>query len=312
MRHLIKTAFIFLCIATSGAALAAEETINFSEHELYPEGIAYDVKAAQFLVSSLRYGKIGRVGHDGIYHDFIHDPMLISSVGLHIDQKRNRLLAAVSDPGVSVNTATVTQAKLAGIAVYALKSGRRLAYYDLGQLAEGAHFANDIALDADGNIYVTDSFSPIVYKIGKQGKPAIFVQNDLFKGEGFNLNGIVFHPRGYLIVMKSNSGELYKISLRGEVTLIKTEFSLKGGDGLVLAENESLAVIQNSGVVSRLESADNWKSATLSQTETQGFNFPTTGVMVGDTLYVLNAKLGELFDPTAPKSDTFSIRPVQF
>lgn len=309
---LFRVSLFSMMICVSGVAASADADIKFAEKELYPEGIAFDSKADQFLVSSMRHGKIGRVGRDGFYHPFISDDMLVSSVGLHIDQARNRLLVAVSDPGVAVGTKKETQAKLAGLAVYDLKSGKRLAYHDLGRLSEGGHFANDIAVDGGGDIYVTDSFAPNVYKIGKNGKPSIFVQNDLFKGEGFNLNGIVYHPKGYLIVGKSNSGELFKISMKGKVSRVKVQQSLSGNDGLVLAPDGNLTVIQNSGEISRLVSPDNWASASVASSVKPGLEFPTTGVIAGGSLYVLNAKLGELFDPKAKKGDVFSIRPVQF
>jgi sugar lactone lactonase YvrE len=307
----LQTSLIVLLTALSGVA-SAQSDIRFSDRELYPEGISYDAKADLFLVSSMRQGKIGRVGRDGVYHNFIQDAMLVSSVGMHIDKARNRLLVAISDPGVAVNSKPETQVKLAGLAVYDLKTGKRMAYHDLGSLSAGNHFANDVAVDAEGNIYVTDSFSPIVYKIDKQGRSTLFVQNDLFKGEGFNLNGIVYHPKGYLLVVKSNSGELFKISLQGEVTKIAIQQTFIAADGLVLAQDGSLSLIQNSGEVTRLVTPDHWASASVTQTIKSGLIFPTTGVMAGATLYVLQAKLGELFDPKANKSDEFLIHPVQF
>lgn len=307
----LQTSLIVLLTALSGVA-SAQSDIRFSDRELYPEGISYDAKADLFLVSSMRQGKIGRVGRDGVYHNFIQDAMLVSSVGMHIDKARNRLLVAISDPGVAVNSKPETQVKLAGLAVYDLKTGKRMAYHDLGSLSAGKHFANDVAVDAEGNIYVTDSFSPIVYKIDKQGRSTLFVQNDLFKGEGFNLNGIVYHPKGYLLAVKSNSGELFKISLQGEVTKIAIQQTFIAADGLVLAQDGSLSLIQNSGEVTRLVTPDHWASASVTQTIKSGLIFPTTGVMAGATLYVLQAKLGELFDPKANKSDEFLIHPVQF
>jgi hypothetical protein len=80
----------------------------------------------------------------------------------------------------------------------------------------------------------------------------------------------------------------------------------------VLAQDGSLAVIQNSGEVSRLVSSDNWISAMVAGSVKTGLEFPTTGVIAGDSLYVMNAKLGELFDPKAKKGDNFSIRQIKF
>src|SRR5204863_7937870 len=158
----------------------------------------------EFLVSSMHKGTIGAVKLDGKYREFIKDPLLISSVGLHVDAERNRLLACVSDPGPSVKTSPKTQRKLARLLAFDLATGKRLKAVELGPLAEGDHFCNDLAIDEAGNVFVTDSMSPFVYKVDPAYKASVFVRNDLFQGIGFNLNGIVHHKDGFLIVAKSN------------------------------------------------------------------------------------------------------------
>ena len=39
----------------------------------------------------------------------------------------------------------------------------------------------------------------------------MFATNDLFKGKGFGLNGIVHHKDGYLLIVKMDDGTLLKV-----------------------------------------------------------------------------------------------------
>ncbi|MEW7001333.1 hypothetical protein M5585_19005 [Serratia ureilytica] len=48
-----------------------------------------------------------------------------------------------------------------------LDTGALQQTYDLSSLSRGPTLANDLALDAQGNIYVTDSFQPQIYKIDR-------------------------------------------------------------------------------------------------------------------------------------------------
>ena len=61
-----------------------------------------------------------------------------------------------------------------------------------------------------------------------------------------------------------------------------------------------------------LKSENNWESATKEKFVKSVDTFPTTGTIVGNSYYVLNAKLNELFNPTAAKTSTFIIQEVKF
>lgn len=120
-----------------------------------------------------------------------------------------------SDPGASDRSTPQTVGQLAGVAVYRQSTGALLAYYDLADLAPGRHFANDVAVDDSGNAYVTDSFSPIIYRIGTDGEAKVFVDNPVFgTEEGYNLNGIVWSPEGYLVVGNTMTGKLFRVPPR--------------------------------------------------------------------------------------------------
>ena len=166
------------------ATLGPPAQVNFTQAGLYPEGTQYDDANGRFLVSSQTAGRIGQVKDDGTYSQFADDPQLISTIGLNLDVPRNRLLVAVSDPGYNTaRTTAATLRKLAAVAIFNA-TGAKTGYVNLGTLRSSyaAHFANDIAVDASGNVYVTDSFAPIIYKIAQQGVASVFLENAALGG----------------------------------------------------------------------------------------------------------------------------------
>jgi hypothetical protein len=135
------------------------QNVTFNATELYPEGIGYSNKNKSFYVSSLHYGKIGKVNNNGKYTVLVDDKEIVSAIGLLADEKANRVYVAVSDPGVSVKTNAATQMKLAKLGCYDMTTGKRIFMADLGALnPNGGNFANDITKDTEGNVYVTNSF----------------------------------------------------------------------------------------------------------------------------------------------------------
>ena len=310
MKNLFKILFV-LTFAFSANA----QNIAFNSNELYPEGIAYSKKQDVFFVSSLHYGKIGKITRKGVYTEFITDKDLVSTIGIHANEKANLLYVCVSDPAVSVKTDATTQMKLAKLIAYDLTTGKRKFVADLGALnKDGGNFANDVDFDNLGNTYVTNSASPIIYKVTSKGIASVFATNENWKKEGFNLNGIVVHPSGYLISVQSNTGELYKISLKNpkKITKINAE-PILGGDGIFLNGKNELIVISNSTKqVFQLSSSDDFASAKVLKTAPTEMNFPTTGIVVNKKYYVLNAKLDEIFNPKASKTSNFLIQEIKF
>jgi sugar lactone lactonase YvrE len=297
--------------------------ISVMKKALYPEGIEYDPMQKHFLLSSVREGTIYTVQDDGTYQPFVQDERLISSLGIHIDQERNRLLVPNSDYGVSVHSKPGQQFKIAGLGIYNLSTGEPISYVDVGTLRpDSDHFANDVTVDAEGNSYLTDSRSPIIYKIDLQGNSSIFLENERFTGEGFNLNGIVYHPDGYLIVAKKNEGVLFKVPLDdpNAFTQIETSEPFIGVDGLVLAKDDTLIVIANvvpsvaANTIFQLQSSNGWQSAQAIDKYTTGDVYPSTGTIRDNGLYVIYGRLntlpGTLEAPSPVFLDEFRIQQV--
>ncbi len=307
----IITSTLLLFIITAATA----QSINFNSTELYPEGTAFSKKQNVFFVSSLHYGKISKVDFKGNCTAFINDSESISAIGIIADEKRNSLYVCISDPGVSVKTNTATQYKLAKLASYDLTTGKRKFIADLGVLnSTGGNFANDVTVDRGGNIYVTNSFSPIIFKITQQGKASVFTTSDLWKGEGFNLNGIVCTNDGYLLAAQSNTGFVYKIEIKNPKNISKVNTAaIVGADGLILHnENELIVVSNGSQKVHKIKTTDHWNTATEWEQANTTFTFPTTGVFAKNNYYILNAKLNEIFDAKAAKTSNFLLQEIKF
>lgn len=296
--------FLFLAALVSlGAACGRVTQIQqatIHELNLYPEGVVYDAPRSRFLVSSLTRGDIGQVTDDGRYTPFIKDNRLVSAIGLHIDVDRNRLIVCISDPGVAVRTSPATQKKLAGLAVYSLVDGSLLHYANLAEGIDGEHFANDAVVDSHGAIYVTDSFSPVIYKVDENYKSTEFLRNDRFAGQGFNLNGIEVIGDN-LIVSKYNEGTLFRIPLANPEAFeaISLAAPLPGADGLLRMDDSTLLVVTNVGGgkdgVHFITSSDGWKTGSETRSVEKPWDFPTTAALRGNEAYVLSARLNRLF-----------------
>ncbi|WP_437276329.1 hypothetical protein WME90_34490 [Sorangium sp. So ce375] len=269
---------------------------------LYPETIEYDSRSDRFLVSSFREGAIYAVDGDGGASLVVDDPRLCSVLGIAVDAERGRLWAVSSDLGASVKPSAAGPKNLAAVGVYDLSTGKAIHYVDLAPLSPGAHLVNGIALDSAGNAYVTDSFSPTIYKVDSQGNASVFLRDERFAGEGINLNGVVVHPDGYLLVVKKSDGSLFRVPLADPSRLSRVDIAERfvGGDGLVLVGKRDLVVVANqaAGVASNaafsLSSEDGWSTARLRAVQRLGDVYPTTGVLRNGKLYVIYSKLNEL------------------
>ncbi|WP_460582039.1 gluconolaconase [Hymenobacter arcticus] len=291
--------------------VATPNKITVPQRALSPEGIQYDATNQRFIVSSRTQGRIGTVRDDSTYTQLADDARLVSTIGLNLDVTRQRLLAAVSDIGVNTTRSTATTLrKLAALAIFNPSSGALLSYVDLGALRPTLpHFANDIAVDTQGNAYITDSLSPIIYKVDAQGVATVFLENpQLSGGTGFGLNGIVFHPDGYLLTAKTSDGTLFKVPIANPTgfTTVATTQNLTGADGLLLLDNNTLLVVAGSqNTVFRMTSSNAWGGTG----STGSF---ATGAVSATTITRRNASDAFVLYPYTATSPRFAITKAVF
>ena len=265
---------------------------------LIPEGVEYDTTNRRILIGSLTEGSVFQLHADGRVTAVVTDPDLISSVGIEVDELRDRLLVANSDRSVFEGE-TAGQAKLG---VYDLTSGERIAMVDLAAAietpqGETAFFANDVAIGDDGTVYVTDTRMNLIYRVGSDYTASVLHQ---FQDDGAGPNGIVEHPSGYLLVARG--AELWKVPVTepaaaASVTLPE---EIPGQDGMVWTAGR-LAIVSNSGNrVVALTSADDWMTADLAGVapyETQA----TTAAVIDDDVYVVHPHFADADPPSVAR-----------
>lgn len=295
----------------NGAGVSAQG-ITFEANQAYPEGVAWDSAQQVFFVSSVRNGTIGKVTTAGEYTPFVDDDRLVSSVGLFFDAPRNLIWTAIGDLGLSERSTPDTVYKLAAVAAFDATTGEPRAYHDLSGLIDGPHVGNDVTVDLAGNVYVTDSALPVIYRVDPQGNASVFARSDLFGGEGLSLNGIVAHRDGFLLVGKTNSGDIFRVSTKDGQDIHRVDLpeAIQGADGLLLVDDTHLIVVQASGAdqVVGLTSTDDWQTAAVGEVVKSINSFPTSATLSDDGVYVLNAQLDTLMNKDAPKVDTYLLQ----
>ena len=239
------------------------QVITVERGGFIPEGIEYDQANGRFLTGSLAEGTIFVIERDGSVVPFIRDADLVSSVGIEADEPRDRLLVTNSDRAAFGGDAA-GQAKLG---VYNLTTGERLAMVDLGAVlgapAPPKFFANDVTVDDEGNAYVTDTMNGVVYRVTRDYQASV-LHRFMDLPQGAQLNGIVYHDGGYLLVV---AGEhMYKVPVANPAGTTKVNVAepVAGQDGIVWAADGRLVATSNSGTEPRLvafRSNDDWATA---------------------------------------------------
>ncbi|XP_065860328.1 uncharacterized protein [Euphorbia lathyris] len=253
--------------------LASPPTHVFHYHSsgFFRECAKWDDLNRRFIVSYFENG-LGEIRvpddhSDGVLEEvtLVKDADLAgnASLGIAFDRPRNRLLVAIAD---------VFGNRYSALAAYDLSTWKRLFLTQLSGPSNGKAFADDVAVDPEGNAYITNAAGSQIWKVGKDGdllttiKSPLFIQKQWYKNL-VGLNGIVYHPDGFLLVVHTFSGKLFKIDVSNKneeaVKLIKVNGgSLTLGDGLLLLSPSKLVVAGNpSGRL--VESSDGWESASV-------------------------------------------------
>ncbi|KAL6187628.1 hypothetical protein ACLB2K_039026 [Fragaria x ananassa] len=292
--------------------------INFRSPNLYPEGIAYDPSAQHFIVGAQRHRTIYSVSDAGVVDLLVSDtdlPENVTFLGLAVDTVNNRFLAAVQ--------AMEPVPPFSALAAYDLRTRRRLFLTPLPSADGDAsrQIATGVAADFKGNAYVTNAATNFIWKVNSEGDASIFSRSPLFSAYPVDpespfsfcgLNGIAYVSKGYLLVVQSNTGKLFKVDAEdGTAREVLLPENLPLADGIAMRRNGDI-VVNSPNKMWFLKSQDNWSEGVVyDKTELEVDRFPTSvAVAAEDRVYVI---YGHFLEGTAGNSERemFSIAEVR-
>ena len=260
-----------------------------------PEGITAG-RGNTFFVGSLANGAIYRGNfRTGAGAILVPGSVGLKAVGTEYERRHNRLWVAGGETHQ--------------VRVYNATTGALLATYTLP-----GGFLNDLVATRNA-IYVTDSNNAQlgVIPLGAGGalpaQSAVFVRPligvTVLPPPAFNLNGIAWTGRWLIVVQGNLGGRIFRVD---PATGVATQLALSGGsaengDGIEI-QGRTIYVVRN--VVNRVAvfranrnfTAATWK---FDITAAAGLlSIPTTGVVEGRKVWVVNSQFGHATPATAP------------
>ena len=270
------------------------------------EGIAYD-PVSNRLFAGTDKGELLAIGMDGKVSTFASGGGLRQVLGLKVDAKRRLLwIANGRYPDITYTDADrPADAGTGGVRAYHLDTGKLVTAVEVDERPAFAHGFNDLALAADGTVYVTDSNTRAVYRLMPGGKTLDLLIRDTRMSYP---NGIVIsaddktsyvaHTEGISAVATATGARrLLGVPANGSVNTI---------DGLLLHEGVFYGV-QNSPYMQRIVAAKLAPDGqAIERVWTVNSRTPpeysqTTATIAGDALYVIGGTpVADIYGGTNP------------
>lgn len=281
---------ITAALLTATVAVAADK-VQIGDGKVAPESMTATADGTLYA-GSITMGEVFRAAPGATKADvFIakqpDGPQAI--LGVYADEKAGLLWACYSDLAMFAGKAGMNSV----VRSFDLKSGAAKGSYDLGP----GSLCNDIAPASDGTDYFADTSGGRVLRL-KPGVSAVDVvsSDPALKG----IDGISVGPDGDVYVDNVMTNKLYRLKIGADasattLTELTPSQPLKGTDGLRFGDDGVMYVAENgAGQVDAV--ALSGDTATVKPVAT-GLDAPTAMAKVGNTLWVLEAKVDKLADP---------------
>ena len=258
------------------------------EKDLIPENVAYDPIDQRFFIGSTHRRKIVECDRNRDVRDFSteQNDSLWTVIGMKVDSSRRHLWAASATQEIMKGFKPGDLGKTA-IFKYELTTNRLVKKYPL-IIDSLQHLFNDLVLDSRGDLFITDSFSGWVYWISRDDD----VLQPFVKTVP-SINGITISDDGKHLFLGTFDRGILRVDVQSkEVIRLQTleNISTFNVDGIYWYKG-SLVVIQTRlNRVARFfldRSRARIERMDILEAYNPHFDDPTTGCIVGDTIYVV-------------------------
>jgi hypothetical protein len=281
---------------------------------LIPEGLAWDPESQRHFVSSVRRRSIYAIDRRGRATLFANaspersegPPAQarsgsfafgsgLGAFGMKVDGQRHVLWVAAGE--IPPNKAAVLKLDL--------KTGLTLSSYEPSDKEK--HLFGDLTLAANGDVFVSDSGSPVIFKIA-DGQLSEFV-----RGPFANLQGLALSDDGSVLYAADYTKGIFEIDVQTRdlhALPVPADASLLGVDGIYLLNRRTLIGVQNGTNPNRIVRMDlSSDGHRITEVTTLAANSPlmsdlTLGVLHDGWLFFNANGQWDLFDDSLqPKKD---------
>ena len=280
---------------SSGAVVA----FTIAEKGLVPEGVAYDPATKSFFVSSIRKRKVFRIDPSGKISVFVapREGGLRTAAGIGVDPKRRSLWVA-SEAMPHMEGYVKDEPRQSAVFEFDADTGMFRKEIKAPALENAAGF-DDLAVAADGRLYINDGFNGRVWTLAPgSSRLEVFLETDVFRGT----QGLAPTPDGKTLYVSDYAG-LYRVDVASKKIsrlVGPPDVALNGVDGLVWSEG-SLYGVQNGVEPNRIIRVDlstdgtTITGAKILEMNNPSFDEPTLAVVANGALYVTANSQGGKF-----------------
>ena len=267
-----------------------------NELSLFAEGITSDEDGNLYIGDNT--GKISRIdpgtGKMEVVGKVVADGEGVGLFGIKFDHDGNLYVATGSRGEVwrllkdDINAASPGNAKI-------YKSGLK--------------FANDIAFDNFGRMFVSDSINGILWEVDMASKQQKEFANQLTSRDPtfpFGINGLAFDDDGTLYFSNTGNGVIHKVETRKEdgaivsVTVWRSHEALIGADGIAFdkAGNLWIATNRRNAIMAITPEGDGGRRIieVAKNDNTGPLEFPSSVAFSGESIYITNFDIGGMGD----------------
>ena len=275
---------------------ASSVAFELNQPDILAEGIAHDPLSGDFFVSSVHKRKIIRISSNHEGSDFTDDQRgMLGILSMRVDPSHGRLWAGSAGLGQVANLDS-TENGSSAVLMFDLESGAVLKSFSPRD--DVPHVFGDLTTSSSGDVYVSDSRSPAVYRIAADGDSLELLVS------GYPLvspQGLAFDPDETFLFVADYSTGIVRIDMNTGAAKVLPHpdgSTLLGIDGLSYHDG-SLIGIQN-GInpnrVLKLELSDDLNRVAaihVIEANNPHFDEPTQGVVVGESYYyIANSQWG--------------------
>ncbi|MEO5589606.1 MAG: hypothetical protein ABIS03_08475 [Gemmatimonadaceae bacterium] len=301
---------------------ANRRTISHSKVEatlvdstLWPEGVTYNPRTGSYYIASVRHRTIVERAPNGRERELWprHRRGIGAILGVRVDPGGEYVWATTS--GIpQMEGFTPDDSTIAGLLKVRIADGVIVGWWKPGG-AVTKHNFGDLAVGPDGDVFMTDSESPVLYRLRPETDSLEPMRHPLFR----SLQGVAPSVDGRMLFVADYSHGLLRIDLAtGEVTRI-TDAPLStslGCDGIVVFGN-SIVAVQNGVAPARvMQFFLNGDGTRIVKAEVIDRNAdiadePTIGTIVGNRfVYVANSQWDKHDGAGMTRAGARLLRPV--